>query len=301
VQYEPVAEKDSKEKENLPFRASETRRVLRVLFKRRVVIICSIIILAFIILAIFAPLISPYDPDKQNLKATMEQPSRTHLLGTDWFGRDVLSRLIYGTRISLMIGIVAVGIASFIGLLLGLLAGYYGRWTNNIIMRIMDGMMALPALVLAMAIAVALGGGLRNITLSLGISMVPGYCRLVCGQGLTIKENEFITAARSLGASDMRIIFRHILPNIFPVLLVLITLNIGTMILAEAGLSFLGVGVQPPTATWGSMVNGGYLYLLTNPILSFSPGVAVALVVISFNMVGDGLRDALDPRLRGTL
>jgi peptide/nickel transport system permease protein len=301
MQYEPVAEKDNKEKENSPLRASESRRVLRVLFKRWVVIICSIIILGFIILAIFAPLISPYDPNEQNLKATMEQPSRTHFLGTDWYGRDVLSRLIYGTRISLMIGIVAVGIASFIGLLLGLLAGYYGRWMNNIIMRIMDGMMALPPLVLALAIAVALGGGLRNIMISLGIAMVPGYCRLVCGQGLTIKQNDFITAVRSLGASDIRIIFRHILPNIFPVLLVLITLNIGTMILAEAGLSFLGVGVQPPTATWGAMISGGYQYLLTNPILSFTPGVAVALVVISFNMAGDGLRDALDPRLRGTL
>jgi peptide/nickel transport system permease protein len=301
MQYEPVAEKDSRVKENSSFKASEAYRVLGVMFKRKVVIICTIIILVFIILAIFAPLISPYDPNKQDLKATMEQPSRAHLLGTDWYGRDVFSRLVYGTRISLMIGIVAVGIASFIGLLLGLLAGYFGGWTNNIIMRIMDGMMAIPALVLALAIAVALGGGLRNIMLALGISMVPGYCRLVCGQGLTIKENDFITAVRGLGASDMRIIFRHILPNIFPVLLVLITLNIGTMILAEAGLSFLGVGVQPPTATWGSMINGGYQYLLTNPILAFTPGIAVALVVISFNMVGDGLRDALDPRLRGTL
>jgi peptide/nickel transport system permease protein len=301
MQNEPVVEKDNKEKENSPLRVMKTHHVLRVLFKRWVVIICSIIILGSIILAIFAPLISPYDPNEQNLKATMEQPSRTHLLGTDWYGRDVLSRLIYGTRISLMIGIVAVGIASFIGLLLGLLAGYYGRWINNIIMRIMDGMMSIPPLVLALAIAVALGGGLRNIMISLGIAMVPGYCRLVCGQGLTIKQNDFVTAVSSLGASDIRIIFRHILPNIFPVLLVLITLNIGTMILAEAGLSFLGVGVQPPTATWGSMISGGYQYLLTNPILSFTPGVAVALVVISFNMVGDGLRDALDPRLRGTL
>ena len=280
---------------------SEARRIFRVMFSRWIVAVGAFIIIAIILVVIFAPLVAPYNPNKQALEIRLQQPTREHVLGTDELGRDVLSRVIFGTRISLMVGLLVISIASLIGMSLGILAGYFGRWTNNVIMRITDAMMSLPPLVLALAIATAIGGGLKGVILSLGIAMVPGYCRLMCGQVLSIKEDDYITGARSLGARDSRVMLRHILPNAFPPLLVLLTLTIGSAILSEAGLSFLGIGVEPGTATWGSMVSDGYKYLFTNPLLSFAPGIAITLTVLSFNMVGDGLRDALDPRLRGTL
>jgi peptide/nickel transport system permease protein len=282
-------------------RLRETRRVLKVMFSRWVVVLGVVIILAFIIVAVFAPLIAPYSPIKQNLDDALQQPSKTHLLGTDTLGRDLLSRVIYGTRVSLTIGIVAVAIACLIGMTLGLIAGYFGGWINNIIMRIIDAMMAIPPLILAIVIATALGGGLLNILISLGISVVPGYCRMMCAQVLTTKENDYIIAAHAMGAEDTRTMLRHIIPNSFPTMVVLITLNIGGMILAEAGLSFMGIGIRPPTPAWGAMVSEGYKHLLNNPVLSFAPGIAIVLLVVAFNLVGDGLRDALDPRLRGTL
>lgn len=283
------------------FQVSEARRIMRVMFSRWIVVFGMVIILIMILVAIFAPLISPYNPNKQSLETRLQQPSRDHFLGTDELGRDVLSRVIYGTRISLAVGVLVISIASLIGMSMGIVAGYFSSWINNLIMRITDAMMSLPPLVLALAIASALGGGLKDVILSLGIAMVPGYCRLMCGQVLSIKEDDYITGARALGAKDTRIMLRHILPNAFPPLLVLLTLTIGSAILSEAGLSFLGIGISPGTASWGSMVSDGYKYLFTNPLLSFAPGIAITLVVLSFNMVGDGLRDALDPRLRGTL
>jgi peptide/nickel transport system permease protein len=285
----------------MPPKVSEVRRIFRVMFSRWVVIFGTIIIVVAILLASFAPLIAPYNPVKQNLIAVLQQPSSTHLLGTDWLGRDLLSRLIYGTQISLIVGTLVVIVASIIGMALGLLAGYFGGWINNIIMRIMDTMLSLPPLVLALIISAILGNGLKNVIISLGISMVPGYCRLMCGQVMSIKESDYVLAARCMGTSHVRIMLRHLLPNAFPPLLVLITLHIGTAVLAEAGLSYLGFGILPPTAAWGSMVSQGYKYLMSNPLLSFVPGIAIILLVLSFNMVGDGLRDALDPRLRGTL
>jgi peptide/nickel transport system permease protein len=284
-----------------PPQVSEIRRIFKVMSSRWVVVFGAVIILALIVTAAFAPWIAPYDPIKPDLSITLQQPSRDHLLGTDSLGRDVLSRIIHGARVALWVGVIAITIAGVIGMSLGLAAGYFGRWINNIIMRIMDAMMAIPPLPLSLAIAALLGGGLRNVMISVGISLVPTYCRLMCGQVLSIKESDYVTAAVVSGASDARIMLRHLLPNSFPPLLVLITLNMGIAILAEASLSFLGIGISPPAAAWGAMVSNGYRYLLTNPILSFMPGVAVMLVVLSFNMVGDGLRDALDPRLRGTL
>jgi peptide/nickel transport system permease protein len=277
------------------------RRIIKIMFGRRVVIFGAVIIFVFLFLSAFATFISPYNPDTQDLDNYLKQPSLTHPLGTDAFGRDALSRLIYGARISLMVGVVAVTISGFIGMFLGLLAGFFGRWTDNIIMRAIDTLMALPPIALVLAIAAALGGGLLNVMIALGIGMIPTYCRLMYGQVRALKESDYVTAANVSGASDLRIMIRHILPNAFPPLLVLITLNMGTAILMEATLSFLGIGISPPTATWGSMINDGYRYLLTHPVLSVAPGVAIALVVLSFNLVGDGLRDALDPRLRGTL
>jgi peptide/nickel transport system permease protein len=284
-----------------PPQVSEYRRVVKVMSSRWVVVFGAIIILLLVLTAIFAPLLAPYDPIEPDLSSTLQQPSRDHILGTDALGRDVLSRIIYGSRISLQVGIIAISIAAVIGILLGLAAGYFGRWTNNVIMRIMDAVMAIPPLPLSLAIAALLGGGLRNVMISVGISLVPTYCRLMCGQVLTIKESDYITAAHVIGASDIRIMLRHLLPNSFPPLLVLVTLNMGIAILAEASLSYLGIGISPPAAAWGAMVSNGYRYLFTNPVISFAPGVAVMLVVLSFNMVGDGLRDALDPRLRGII
>jgi peptide/nickel transport system permease protein len=280
---------------------SEFERFRRVFLSRKVVVFGLIIILILILTAIFAPLLAPYDPYRVNLNAQLLQPSREYLLGTDDVGRDVLSRIIYGTRTSLLVGIVSVGIAASIGMMLGLLAGYFGGITYIIIMRLMDAMMSLPMILLALVIASILGGGLKNVMIALGIGLIPGYARLMCGQTLSVKENEYVIAGRAIGASNQRIMFRHILPNSFPPLMVMMTTMLGMAILAEAGLSFLGVGIEPPGAAWGSMVNEGYKYLRTNPVLSFAPGISIMLVVFAFSMVGDGLRDALDPRLKGTL
>jgi len=282
-------------------RVSVFKRFFRVFFSRGVVIFGLVVIVVLMITAIFAPWIAPYDPYKQDLTNVKSQPSAEHLLGTDTLGRDTLSRIIYGSRTSLLVGFVAIGFASAVGMTLGLIAGYFGGITYAIIMRLVDALMAFPMILLALTIAALLGGGLTNIVIALGISMIPPYARLMCGQALTIKENDYVTAARSLGASNQHIMFRHVAPNCFPPLIVLMTMMIGAAILAEAGLSFLGVGIRPPGAAWGAMVSEGYRYLLTIPILSFAPGVAIMLVVFAFNMAGDGLRDALDPRLRGTL
>jgi peptide/nickel transport system permease protein len=284
-----------------PPRISEFRRIIRVMFGRWVVIGGTVVIVGLILVAIFAPWIAPYDPNETDLKARLEQPSSVHLLGGDEVGRDVLSRVIYGSRISLLVGVVAVSIAGIIGMALGMIAGYFGGWVSSIIMRFIDAFLALPPLVLMLAVAAMLGGGLFNVLVALSIGMMPTYCRLMCGQVLTLRENDYITAARASGASNLRIMFQHLLPNSFPPLMVLITVNLGTAIMMEASLSFLGVGINPPTATWGAMVSLGYRFLLTNPLLSFAPGVAILLVVLAFNMVGDGLRDALDPRLRGVI
>jgi len=260
-----------------------------------------VIILIFVIVAIFAPFLAPYDPYMPDLKARLSQPSSTHLLGTDSIGRDTLSRIIHGTRTSLMIGLIVVSVAAIIGMSLGLIAGYLGGWLYTIIMRSVDVVMTFPMILLALVIAAMLGEGIRNVIIALTVGLVPVYARLMCGQVLAIKENEYILAERSIGASNLRIMIRHLIPNALPTLIVVMTMMLGTTVLAEAGLSFLGIGIEPPIPAWGSMVNDGREYLLTHPILSFAPGLAIMLLVFAFNMVGDGLRDALDPRLRGLL
>jgi peptide/nickel transport system permease protein len=222
-------------------------------------------------------------------------------MGTDALGRDVLSRVIYGTRTSLFIGLTVVVISAIIGITLGLVSGYYGGWTYTIIQRFMDSLMAFPMTILVLLIAALLGGGLKNVIVALSVGMLPGYARVMCGMVLSAKENDYVMAERSIGASNSRIIFSHIFHNCLPPFIVLMTMQLGAVVLAEAGLSFLGVGITPPTPAWGSMVNDGRQYLLTNPILSVGPGVVLMLVVFAFNMLGDGLRDAMDPRLRGTI
>jgi peptide/nickel transport system permease protein len=280
---------------------SASRYFIRVLFGRGIVIFGVVIILLVVVVAIFAPQLAPYNPYDQDLSQSLLQPSSQHLLGTDNLGRDTLSRLIFGSRNSLMVGVVALGIAAVVGITMGLLAGYLGGWVNTIIMRFVDAMMCFPMILLTLVIASLLGSGMRNVMIALGIGMLPGYARLMCGQVLTVKENDYVLSGRSEGAGNLRIMLGHVLPNCFPPLIVLMTMQIGAAILAEAGLSFLGVGIEPPAAAWGLMVSDGRVYLMTNPVLSFAPGIAIMLVVFAFNMVGDGLRDALDPRLRGIL
>lgn len=280
---------------------SEWQRFVKVMAGRKIVVVSFFFIILLIGAAIFAPYLAPYDPYDQNLKKPLQQPSLEHWLGTDQLGRDILSRAIYGTRVSLQVGIISVGVATIIGMTLGMIAGYFGGWLDNIIMRIIDALLSIPALLLALIFAAMLGGGLANVMIALGIALVPTYCRLMRGQVLNIKENDYVMAGKVLGAGHLRVMLYHILPNCLPPLIVLITINLGTAILAEAALSFLGMGISPPTAAWGNMINDGRQYLLTQPLLSFAPGICILLVVLSFNTLGDGLRDALDPRLRGTL
>jgi peptide/nickel transport system permease protein len=284
-----------------PIRVSEFRRFNRVFFGRWIVTSGLVMILILTIIAIFAPLLAPYDPYSTSLEETLQPPSLQHLLGTDTLGRDTLTRIMYGARTSLMIGIVVVFCSSIIGFLLGLVAGYFGGWSYTIIMRIMDALMAFPMILLALMIASLLGGGILNVIIALTVSLVPVSARLMCGQVITAKENDYIMAEHSMGASHSLVMFRHLLPNCFPPLIVMVTMVMGEVILAEAGLSFLGLGVSPPTAAWGSMISDGRNYLLRAPILSFAPGFALMMAVFGFTMVGDGLRDALDPRLRGVI
>jgi ABC-type dipeptide/oligopeptide/nickel transport system permease subunit len=284
-----------------PPRSSEFRRVVRLFLKRRVVIFSFIIMVIFVIAAIFAPLLAPYNPYKQNLRIALKPPSTEHLLGTDTLGRDFLSRIIYGARTALMVGLVATVIAASVGMVMGLVAGYFGRWVHSLIMRIVDALMAFPFIIVALLLAVLLGGGLRNVMIAVGIGLSAQYARVMCGLTLSTKQYDYITASRSIGATHFRTMLRHILPNCLPSLIVLITINMGAAIMIEASLSYLGVGIETPGAAWGAMVTEGYRYLLTQPWIALIPGVAIMLVVYSFNMVGDGLRDALDPRLRGLM
>jgi peptide/nickel transport system permease protein len=298
-----MSEKEKQESNftEAPQKLNELLRIWRVLISRGVVLFGLIIIVILILTAIFAPFLAPYDPYDQKLEDMLLSPSKDHLLGTDALGRDILSRIIFGSRNSLMVGIVALGIAAIVGMIIGLTAGYFGGWVQALLMRFIDALMSFPMILLALVFAALLGGGLRNVMIALGISLLPGYARIMCAQVLSVKENDFILAEHSLGASNLRVMLRHVLPNCLPPIIVLITLQMGAAILAEAGLSFLGIGIEPPGAAWGAMVNDGYHYLITNPILSFAPGMAIMVVVFSFNMVGDGLRDALDPRLRGVI
>ena len=296
----PSTTSEAQVTELLP-KASGFKRFVRVLFGRKLVLAGVVVIALLLFCAIFAPLISPYNPYAPDFGVRLQGPSWQHLLGTDGLGRDTLTRIIYGSRTSLIVGLVAVFIASTIGMILGLVAGYFEGIVHAIIMRCIDALMSIPLIMLSLAIASLLGGGLFNIVVALGVAMIPAYARVMCAQALSVKQNDYVTASRSIGASNLHTMLLRVAPNCFPPLLVIMTMQVGMAILAEAGLSFLGVGVYPPQAAWGGMVSEGYKYLNDAPMLSFAPGMAIILVVFSFNMVGDGLRDALDPRLRGIL
>jgi peptide/nickel transport system permease protein len=280
---------------------SNWKRFSRVFFGRKVVMVSLIVLVLLILMAIFAPLLAPYPPNKFGVGPALAHPSANHWLGTDQDGRDVLSRIIYGGRVSLQIGFYVVIIASIIGIFLGLVAGYY-RWARAPIMRVMDALMAFPMVLLTMTIAALLGGGMKNVIVALTVGMVPSYVRVMCGMVLQAKEHDYVLALRSVGARHSRILYRHILPNCMQPFIVLMTMQLGGVVLAEAGLSFLGIGIQTPTATWGNMISDGQQPLIQgDPWLAFAPGVFLMMLVFSANMVGDGLRDALDPRLRGMI
>jgi len=293
--------KDSVVLEETPPPYSEWRRIRSVFFGRPLPVVGLAIILIFIIITIFGPLMAPHDPYAIDVMNKLKSPSWEHWLGTDSLGRDTLSRLIYGARTSMMIGIIVISISAGIGVLLGLAASYYGGITNNIIMRLTDGLMAFPGILIALLVAGLLGGGIQSVIIALTVSMIAPVVRVTGGIALSVKQNDYVTAARSMGAGSIRIMLTEILPNCFAPILVMMTMGIGATILGEASLSFLGVGIKPPTPVWGRMVNEGYQYLVTSPVLSIAPGLAVMLVVFGFNMMGDGLRDALDPRLRGVV
>lgn len=274
--------------------------VLRRMIRRRVNAVALVVLVIIVLAGVAAPLISFYDPASTRTGPLHQGPSLDHWLGTDDIGRDIYSRLVYGARISLQVGFIAVGIALVIGVPLGLLAGFRGGVLDEVIMRVMDGIIVLPTLILALSIAAALGPSLQTVMVAIGFTNIPRYARLMRGGVLSTREFDFVLSARSIGASGRRIAFFHILPNTLQPILVQATLSIGFAILAEAGLSFLGVGTQPPTPSWGSMLQGGYGFLEINLIESFAPGIAIFATVLSVNLLGDGLREALDPRLRGT-
>jgi len=250
-----------------------------------------------VICALTAPWISPYEPNRQRLPDALQAPSAEHLLGTDENGRDVLSRILYGTQVSLAAGLFSVTIALSLGVTIGLVSGYFGGRVDNVLMRCMDALLAFPTLVLALAITATLGPGLRNAMIAIGIVGTPIFARLTRGQVLSVREREMVEAARTIGASHVRIMVKHILPNVMGPLIVQISLSVAVAILAEATLSFLGLGVQPPQPSWGSMVSRGKDYLDLAPWLAFAPGGAILLAVLGFNFVGDAVRDAMDPRL----
>ncbi len=284
--------------EETTIRQSETKRIMRQLLKNRRAVVGGIVLFVIIFLAIFAPYVTPYDPVKQNIRNRLQGPSREHIFGTDQFGRDTYTRVVYGARLSLRVGFSSILIAIVVGCLLGLVAGFYGGLLDNIIMRFVDILMALPGFLLALAIVAALGPGLDNVIIAIGISYIPSFARLMRSSVLTIRELDYVSAAEAIGSSDARMIFRHILPNSLNPIIVMATLSLAGAILSAAGLSFLGMGAQPPTPEWGSMISAARPFIRVSHWAVTIPGLAIFTTVLCLNLVGDGLRDALDPRMK---
>ena len=277
---------------------SQFLEVLHRLGKNKAAVVGLVLVVIIVFTAIFANVIAPYDPYQQNLREKLQFPSVQHLLGTDNFGRDLFSRIIYGARTSLLVALLSVVIAMVIGIALGATAGYFGGVYEGVVMRLMDILMAIPGLLLAVSISAALGSGIFNTALAISVSGIPSYARIVRANVLTLRDQEFVEAAKATGSGSVRIIFTQILPNILAPIIVDTTLRIGANILQISGLSFIGLGVQPPTAEWGSIMTVGRDYIRDfYPIVTF-PGVAIMLTLFGFNLLGDGLRDALDPKLK---
>lgn len=266
--------------------------------KNKAAMVGGVLIIVFIVVAIIGPFFTPYDPDTQIIVDKLATPSMDHWFGTDHLGRDIFSRVIHGMKLTLYIGFFSVILGATLGVLLGIIAGYYGKATDAIIMRSMDILLAFPGILLALAIVSVLGASLNNVIIAVAIFSVPVFARIVRGSTMAVKNLEYIDAIKVLGASDTRIIFKHVLPNVTSPLIVQATLNIATAILAASGLSFLGLGAQPPIPEWGAMLSDGRNYLFNAPHVAFFPGIAIIVVVLAFNILGDGLRDALDPKMK---
>ena len=272
---------------------------IKLLMKQNKLAVSSAVVIIIItVMAIFAPLIAPYDPAKQDLINRLSGPTFEHILGTDDLGRDIFSRMVYGARVSLSIGLFPTLASMAIGTVLGLMAGYFGKRVEFVIMRIADVALAFPSLLLAMVVMYTVGAGLINIYIALVIVGWAGTARVVRSQTLSLKESEYVEAAKSIGVSSFKIMFRHILPNCIPSLIVLFTLNIPGSILSESSLSFLGIGAQPPSTSWGLMVSDGKQYLFSDPCIAIAPGAAILIIALAFNFLGDGLRDILDPYMK---
>jgi peptide/nickel transport system permease protein len=284
--------------EDTPQKTTRAAEVWRRLKRNRAAIVGGVIVCAFVLVALLAQVIAPYPPNEGDLAQRLKPPSAEHWLGTDALGRDILSRVIYGAQVSLQIQVVAVMIALVLDTLLGMFGGYYGGLTDHVIMRFMDILLAFPGIFLAISIIAVLGPGLLNLMLAAGIYSVPQFARIVRGCILSLKEKEFIEAARAAGESDTSILFRYLLPNSMAPIIIQTTLRMATVLLTASGLSFLGLGVQPPQAEWGAMLSTARPYLITSPHVATFPGLAIMLVVMGFNLFGDGLRDSLDPRLK---
>lgn len=277
---------------------SQWRRVLKQWLRNRRAVVGAIVLLVIIFMAIFAPYVATHDPTKQNIRNQLKPPSREHFFGTDQFGRDTYSRVVYGARLSLRVGFLSISFALVVGCFLGLIAGYYGGWADMLIMRVIDILLALPGFLLALSIVAALGPGLENVIMAIGVSYVPSFARMMRSAVLSTRELDYVDAAQALGASDWRIILLHILPNSLSPIIVLTTLSMAGAILSAAGLSFLGMGAQPPTPEWGSMISTSRPFIRVSHWAVTIPGLAIFITVMCLNLVGDGLRDALDPRLK---
>ena len=278
---------------------SRTKDLLRIFYKNKMAVMGFIIILAMVIIAIFAPLIATQAPEAQDLAIRFQSPSAEHFFGTDNFGRDIFSNVVYGARISLFIGLVATIISVIIGTIIGAVAGFFGGGVDNVLMRLVDIILSIPSLILAIAISAVLGTGIRNLILAVSLSSITNYARIVRASVLSVKEQEYVEAAKIGGASNFRLIFRHILPNCTGPIIVQATLGVGTAILQAASLSFIGLGVQPPTPEWGGMLSQGRSYIRDYPHMTIFPGLAIALTIFSLNLFGDGLSDTLDVKQRG--
>ncbi|HHY52942.1 MAG TPA: ABC transporter permease [Clostridiales bacterium] len=279
-------------------RRGQGKDIWRRLCKNRLAVFGMIILVGLVLLAIFADVIAPYPYDLQNYSEAFEFPSWRHPFGTDNYGRDILSRVIYGARISLQIGFISLSGGALMGCILGAVAGFFGGWLDTLIMRFNDILMSIPKTILAIAIATTLGPGLVNAMIAVSISSIPTFARVVRASTLTVKEQEFVEAARAIGASNARIIFRHIFPNVLAPIIVQSTLGVGTSIVLAASLSFLGLGIQPPTPEWGAMLSAARGFIRDQWYMVFFPGLAIMLTVFALNVFGDGLRDALDPKLK---
>jgi len=275
------------------------KAIVRALLKHKLSRVGLVIIILLFSMAIFAPLLAPYNPNEQDLYHVLQGPSKKHWLGTDNVGRDLLSRVIYGARISMSASVIATAFSAAIGVILGLIAGYRGGWVDQIIMRLTDTFMVIPGLVFVLVMASALGPGIKNVIIAIILFTWPGFARIIRGQVLSVRELPYVEAARASGSSGMRIMFKHLLPNSIAPIIVAAAISLGMAVGIEAGAAFLGVGVQPPTPSWGKALRVGYSYLERVPLFSIAPGVLITAAVLAFTLVGDGLRDALDPRLRG--